>query len=176
MSNNSCIFASSNKKKQEMENNDKDMMEEFIKKSYNEEFEAYKKEKVFHEIAENFVLFNEYFKKNEVRTLLESANSYESLYRNRNSCSCLSHGKLSYFPCFRGTGVDGNKMYSRETYLSLYMYVIAVHNGMDFYFNHSCDDAPMEIESTRFSPFLYDTIEGRYEIDESGVHIKKNKK
>lgn len=147
-----------------------EFIENFIQKFHEDDFEDYMKGITLDEMERNFDFFNSFFKDREVKILLEAANSYESMYRDKSSCSCLSHGELSYSPYFR-THKEDNKIYPRIAYLETYMYAIAVHNGMDFYYSQRSDGEIMRIESTKFAPSLYEIIDGLYKVDDNGVHI-----
>jgi len=151
-----------------------DLMEEFIEKFHKKEFEAYKHKLEIAECAENFEFFNQFFKPGEIKTILESVSSHEGMYRKADSCSCLSHGSLTYTPYYRGN--EGrNRLCSRNTYLSLYMYIIAIHRNLDFYMRENCD-GQMEAESVRFDPYLYDEIKNCYSLDDKEmVHINTKK-
>lgn len=148
-------------------------MEEFIEKFHKKEFEEYTHKCEIAECAENFEFFNRFFKPGEIKIILESVSSHEGMYRKAESCSCLSHGSLTYTPYYRGNK-DMNRLCSMNAYLSLYMYIIAMHENLDFYMRENAD-GEMEPESVRFDPFLYDEIKDRYSLDDNGIYIDTEK-
>lgn len=149
------------------------LMEDFIEKFHKKEFEAYKRRLEIAECAENFEFFNRFFKPGEIKTIVKSISSHEGMYRDADSSSCLSHGLLIYAPYYMGNR-DTNTMCSRNAYLSLYMYIIATHENLDFYMRANCD-GHMEPESVRFVPYLYDEIKNCYSLDGNGIHIDMKK-
>ncbi len=157
----------------ETKNLTEDLMEDFIEKFHKKEFEEYKHKLEITECAENFEFFNHFFKPGEIKTVIESVSSHEGMYRDANSSSYLSHGLLIYAPYYRGNR-DTNTICNRNTYLSLYMYIIAIHENLDFYMRENCE-GNMEPESVRFDPYLYDEIKNCYSLDDKGIHIDMKK-
>lgn len=150
-----------------------DLMKEFVENFHKKEFEAYRIKLEIAECAENFKFFNWLFKRNEIKTILEGVSSHEGMYRIADSVSCLSHGSIVYKPYYRGNE-DRNRLNSRNEYLSLYMYIIARHENLDFYMRENAD-GDMEPESVRFDPFLYGEIKDRYSLDDNGIYIDTGK-
>lgn len=127
---------------------------------HKDEFEEFADNLRLNEIKESFKFFNKYFRDSEAAIIVRSMNNHEGLYRNRNSCSSLSHGELTYKPYFRCE--------QSPRYLGLYFYLIALNMyDVDFYpYNKGYDDTDelFTPESMRFEPLYFGLIKGRYSV------------
>lgn len=138
-------------------------------KEHETEFEEFEKRTILNEIKDSFEFFNDYFRNNEAVTIIRSMNEHESKYRNRYSCTWLSHGELLYKPYFRCE--------QSPKYLTLYFYLIALNmDDIDFYPSNNEFDNTNKLftaSSMRNEPCYLELIKGKYSVtSDFKVNIK----
>lgn len=147
----------------------KSLTEKFIEK-YKAEYDEFSNKEILNDIKTAFIFFNVFFNAGEVNSINSAMETIESLYRTKDSCSWLSHGELTYKPCWRRENVDSLTHYiDIEDALSMYSYILAVHNNCMFYMEYNSVSKVMVAESIKHKPLYFDLIDGIYRVEDGEV-------